>query len=1046
MTSPALVGRDGDLLTLRTAFEAAASGTPQLLVVRGEAGIGKSRLVREATEAAERAGCLVALGECLDIGPAGLPYLPVSDALRDLARRLGSAELQRLAGPGRDELAAIAPQALGGDRAPASPDGGAGVPPPLPSGLAQARLFERFLDLLGTLAERSDPGPMILVVEDVHWIDRATRDLLTYLAHNVTGERLAIVLTCRTDDLPEAHPILAWLAGLERLPGTTVVALHRLGRAAVLAHLRSLRGTDPPTGLVERIWARSEGNPLFVEELWEGAGGEGGPPSSRALLLPRIGRLGAAARAAVDAASIARRPADERLLAAVLERPEPDLDEALRDALSAGVLEVDPATDRYRFRHELLREAVERELRPGLRRRLHERFLRCLAARPELADPTPAGAAAELAHHAAAAGLAGEAYARSIEAAEAAEAVHAYADAHLHLERALSLEDARGPSHAGTARTRLELRRRAADAADLGGALDRALALTRDALSLVDPAADPVTAGLLWSRVGYLSWSVGDPDGALAAHREAVRLVPHDPASPERARVLASLGGALMGAGRWADSRDVCLAAIERAAACGAPAEESRARNMLGSDLVALGEVEAGIAELREACRLAARAGPADLLIVGHYNLALNLAAADRPAEARLEAEAGLAAARAAGLERRFGQDLSALAGDILLRLGLTEEAAQVVGAGLALAPEGRVSVYLAAVSARLAAIRGDLAAAATRLAPVDQAVLDPDVAAYVAAVRAESALWAGRPEEALAAAEAGRAALAGLDDVIWTAPLVALGLRALADLAERSERRRRPAVTEGVPEPGGALVGALEGLEPRVVTSGARGWAALARGELARSSGGPGDAHWAAAAAAFDAVPDPLAAAYARYRGAEEALRRDGLRADVLGSLRLAAGAAQAAGAVPLTRAISDLAGRARLTLEAPAEAAPGAGGAGGSEGRPTEPPAGRPAAAARALGLSPREVEVLELLAAGLTNGEIAGRLFITRKTAGVHVTHILDKLGVANRVAAAMIGSRLGLGQDGTSDARTASPEPGTGSPPVEAAVQAAGGGRR
>ena len=262
----------------------------------------------------------------------------------------------------------------------------------------------------------------------------------------------------------------------------------------------------------------------------------------------------------------------------------------MRSALDVGVLELEPAGDRYRFRHELLREAVEHELLPGARRRLHEQFARRLEARPELADTSPVGAAAELAHHFAEAGLAAEAYARAIDAAAAAEAVHAYADAHRHLERAIGLEAAARADDGREARW--TLRERAADDADLGGDVP--------ARARADPGSDrprrrgggPGDARACSTRaLGYLQWAIGDSTTALAAHREAVRLVPEQPPTAERARVLASLGGALMGAGRWAESRVLCEQAIECAVAAGARAEESRARNMLGSDLVALGDV-----------------------------------------------------------------------------------------------------------------------------------------------------------------------------------------------------------------------------------------------------------------------------------------------------------------------------------------------------------------------------------------------------------------------------------------------------------------------
>jgi DNA-binding NarL/FixJ family response regulator/tetratricopeptide (TPR) repeat protein len=1004
-TSPALVGRESDVDVLAAALAASSLGAPRFVVVRGEAGIGKTRLVREATDRAADQGALVLVGQCLDIGPAGLPYLPLAEALRGLARQVDADRLERVVGPGRRELAAIVPEL--------APDAEAGALDleRLPSGLGQARLFERILGLLRALAA---DGPTILVVEDVHWIDRATRDLLTFLSGNLTDERLAVVLTCREHDLPRGHPILAWLAAIARSPSTTVVELRRLDRGAVDRQLRVLAGGTTTPALAERIWRRSQGNPLLVEEL-AAAGGVGERPASIVeILLARVGRLDADARRVVDAVAVGGRPVDERLLAAVLAAPEADVEPGLRSALDVGVVELEPATERYRFRHELLREAVEHELLPGARRRLHEQYARQLESRRELADTSPVGAAAELAHHFAEAGLAAEAYARAIDAAAAAEAVHAYADAHRHLERAIGLEVAAGQADRGA---RSVLRQRAANDADLGGDVPRSMELTREAIELVDPDADPVTAGLLHSRLGYLQWAVGDSTTALAAHREAVRLVPDEPPTPERARVLASLGGALMGAGLWAESRVLCEAAIACAVAAGARAEESRARNMLGSDLVGLGDIEGGIRELREATRIAAETGPADTLIVGHFNLAVNLLALGRLDEALAEAQAGRAVAHAAGLERRFGQDLLALEGDILLRLGLVPRAAAVIAEGLALDPSGVGTVYLSMAAAWLAAIRGDAREADRRIVAVDLDAIDPDIAAYAAAVGSEAYAWAGRSAEALAIADAGLGRLEGLDDLLWTSPLVALGLRASAELADGARVQRRPTEAEPPDEATGRLRQRLREIAPRADIAVVHGWVEVAQGELARIEGEDDHDAWSRAIAAFDAVPQPLVAAYARLRAAEAALRSQGLRADVATLLSDAARVAEDARARPLAEAIATLAGRARIQLPS------AAGRAVEADLRPEpslpDQPAEDPRAAAMALGLSAREVEVLELVVAGMSNGEIADRLFITRKTAAVHVTHILDKLGVANRVSAAMIGARVGLGAERTAE---------------------------
>lgn len=1006
LSSPDLVGRDEALADLTGAIRAAATAGPRFVIVRGESGIGKTRLVREALERLPD-GTIVLVGDCLDIGAGGLPYLPIVEALRRLARTADPETLRAALSGGRAELVALVPElAAAADAASARHRTDDEVAPgeegaQLTTGLGQARLFERVLGTLGALADRA---PVVLVVEDVHWIDRATRDLLTFLARNLTDERLAIVLTFREHDLPPGHPILGWMAEVGRAPTTVVVEPRRLDTRAVARQLRLIAGHDVPADVVARVARRSEGNPLFVEELYASdADARSAPVSLAEVLLARIARLDPAARSVVDAAAIARRPVDERLLAAVLDIPEADVDEALASAIAGGVLVLDKRSERYRFRHELLREVVEQQLLPGNRRRLHERFALRLVERPDLADPSAAGAAGELAVHFAEAGLAEEAYEHSILAADAAEAVHAYADAHRHLERALDIERLL-PDRAADTPGRISLRRRASDNADLAGEIARALELCQEAFALVDPTTDPVTAGTLSSNIGYLQWSTGDGDAALASHQRAVELVPAEPPTAERAKVLGMLGAALIGEGRWADSREVTEAAIACAIASGATVEESRARNIVGSDMVTMGETEAGIGQLKEALRLAQTAGRLDLLIVVTHNLALNLALADQLEEAVEQARAGILAAREGGVERRFGQDLVAIVGDALTLLGRIDEAAAATADGLALDPAGQGSLYLSIVVARIAAIRGDAAEASRRRAQFDVGELDPDVAAFVAKVGAESRLLDADPGGALADAEAGLRVLEGSSDALWSTPLVVFGLRAIADLAEAG---RMHAATVDTDEALARFRAQLEASAAAVRTPSGHGFVALGRGELARAAGDDDPGAWREAIAAFDAIPMPLYAAYARFRLAESELRARGLRAEVADDLRAAHEVARGAGAKPLEAWIAGLAGRARIPLDVAGAGEPPVASEVSTDG------ARDPYAAAAALGLSAREIEVLELVTAGMTNGEIAERLFITRKTAAVHVTHILDKLGVPNRVSAAMIGARVGLG---------------------------------
>jgi DNA-binding CsgD family transcriptional regulator/tetratricopeptide (TPR) repeat protein len=1008
-TSPIIVGRDPDLERLAAALSDAAAGHPRIVLVGGEAGVGKTRLVREATERARAAGSRILFGSCLDIGDGGLPYLPMAEALRGLARMVPPDELRRLLGPARDDLAAIVPELGWDERADREPDE---LPDRSePSGADRARMFERWIGFLGRLGT---DAPVVAVVDDVQWIDRASRDLITFLVRNLTEERVAAILTYRADELPSGHPTAAWLAELSRAPGGSRFDLGRLDRAAVRLQLESIAGNKLPGDLVGRIWHRSEGNPLFVEELLAQAerGAESArPPSLVDILLARTANLERATRDVLAAVAVATRPVDERLLAAVLERTESDLEESLREAIASGILIGDPVDGRYRFKHELLREVVERRLLAGQRRSLHERYAQLLAEGTDLADASRATAAAELAHHWDAAERPAEAFHAAIAAARAAEGVHATSEVHRHYQRALELEPTLPASAHPTPADQLDLRWRAADAADLDGDFEGATILFRKARELVDVDADPTTAGLIHSRLGYLRWVTGDSASALDEHREAVRLVPEAPPSAPRARVLGGLGGALMGAGRWAESKAACEEAIACAIAAGARVDESRARNMLGSDLVFLGEIEAGLEQLRQARSIAAQTGPPEMLIVGHFNLALNLLAADHLDEALAEAMDGREATRESGLERRYGMDTAALVGDVLLRLGRWDEADEITREGLALDQQELGTIYLGAVRSRLMALRGDAAPAHRRLELIDRSSLDPDVAAFVAAVRAETALVAGRPRDASAAVEEGLASLDGMEERLWAGPLVGLGAMALAERAEAARAARDDDERAAVPAIAGALQERADRLAEGAATGSARAWVGLARAELGRADPPTDAVAWQAVIEAWDAVPDPFQGAYARYRAAEAALRAEGLRANVTGLLREARATAAALGARPLLAQIETLAGRARIDVAAVPEHAPDLtpqpeSGVAVGPGRATRQ--------ARPHGLSERELEVLTLVAAGRTNGEIAEQLFITRKTAAVHVTHILDKLGVSNRVEAAMIAARLGLAE--------------------------------
>ncbi len=1029
-SSPITVGRERELARIDDAREQAAQDRAAIVIVRGEAGIGKTRLVADAIERARGAGSPILHGACLDLQGEGLPYLPFVEALRNFARTTPRERTLELLGPARADLGRIVPEiaALADDPDPAATrataadggtagDAGTGAPaePPQTS-VDRARLFERVLGFIDRLGAEQ---PVLAVVEDVQWVDPATHDLITFLVRNVTRERLVAILTCRTDDLAPGHPVLGWLAELGRAPGAIRIDLGRLARRDIERQLTAMHGGPVEEEVLRSIWERSEGHPLFAEELLAAAGDPErvAQPALVEVLLSRVAALDAAARPIVRALAVAGGPVDELLLGPLLERSAAEVGTALREATAGGVLAVRP-DGRYGFRHELLREIVERELSLGERRDLHERFARALEATPELADERPAAATAELARHWAAANRPVEAHRAALAAAAAAVAVHAFADAHRQFERAFALEPRLPADALPPPIERIDARRRAATAADLGGSPDRAGELIRAALAAAEEHGDPVVSGVLHSRLAFLTWAVGDGEAALAEHRQAVELVPAEPPSTARAAVLGGLGGALMGLGRWADSRPICEAAITCALGTGSAREESRARMNLGSALVALGDVDAGIDELRQAHDLAGP-DPSELRVVIGHNLGLNLLGADRLDEALAVAQAARSEARAGGLERRYGMELAALAADVLVRLGRWDEADDVTTEGLALDQRGKGTPYLAAVLARLLARRGQVADARRRLAVIDGGRLEADLAVLHAIVAAEIALGEGLPELALDAVAAVIDPWLATGDVLWGVPLVTLGLRAAAEQAEALRVNHDASALADLEAGVGSLREHATSLASRVVSPGAAAWLTTAEAERSRHDGALDPELWRRAIAAWDIAIDPYEAAYARYRFAETELRRAGVKAAVATELVAAWRSTVALGAAALQTAIETLARRARVPLTADPEAvaaiASGQVGAGEASASPVANGPGHPAAGSgerRGHGLSAREVEVLRLVAAGRSNGEIGDELFITRKTAGVHVTHILDKLGVSNRVEGAMAAARLGL----------------------------------
>ena len=981
MASPRFVGRANQLGLLEAGLEAVHDGHAATFVVAGEAGVGKTRLIEEFLARAEAAGAVGLVGGCLDLEEGRLPFGPFIEALRPRMRALDPGEREELAVLGGRELAALLPELeLPADQRSRT------------STLAPGRLFELFLRLLSHLASAD---PLVLVLEDVHWSDRSTRDLLAFLARNLRGERVLLIATYRSDELYRGHPLRAFLAELERNRRVQRIDLELFNRNEVSEQLAGILGDRVDVGLVDSVFERSQGNAFLTEEL-VAAGARSAddlPPTLRDILLTRSERLPAGAQELLRVVAVGGRLVSDRLLAVVSAQEEAQRLEALHEAVSHHMLESRGLAG-YAFRHELVREAVYHELLPEERSQLHTAYGEALSAHPELAGD-PDTVVGDLARHWFAAHDLPRALAAGVQAGIAAERSSGFAEAQRHYERALELWDQVGDAEARAGLDRIELHRRAAEAANLAGDSGRAAALVRGALSRLDAEADPVRAGVLWQRLGRFLWAAGDGEAAFEAYEQAERLVPAEPPSTERARVLAARGQGLMLVDRHEESMASCVEAIAIARRVGARAEEGHARNTLGLVQTYLGDHEQGVGNLRESLLIAQEVDDVDDLCRAYLNLSDCLAGPlNRLEEGLAVALEGAALSGRRGTASDYGVSLQSNAAMALIRLGRWNEAREILRDAESRHPSEIADADLRLSQARLEVCSGAFTDAAAHIGTVRRLSnsLDPPYDAPLRALEAEVALWQGRPGDALATVSAG---LDHADSPWLAAPLVWLGLWAHADAAPAPRRADEDGARVGAgPLSVSDLLARARGFlaGPRPATDVTRGYVALCEAEATRVARAGAFEPWREAAAAWASLRQPYREVYSQLRQAEALLARRRVR-DGSAVVERAHDSARLLGADHLGHELALLARRARIKL-APA---PDQTTHGSAEDR---------------TGLTARQLEVLALIAEGQTNREIAETLFITEKTAGAHVSSILGRLGVRSRVEAATTAHRLGI----------------------------------
>ena len=973
-----LVARQPELRALQDALDHARSGRPSAVLLSGDAGVGKSRLLTELVTSARGDGQAAFMGRCLDTAEATLPYLPFAEAIRQVAeydpelisRHAAIARLLPAQEPRHD--ADVANQDLG-----------------------QLQLFEAIHEALSELATDQTT---ILAIEDLHWADRSSRDLLAFLLARLSTQRLLVVATFRSDDLHRRHPLRPLLTELVRLPAVERLHLEPFPLVDAEAFVRILADQTLPEDVVRGIAERSEGNAFMAEELLSASPGDV-PPELADVLLARVEGLSPETQQVVRLASVIGRRFTQERISAAADVPGDELDHALREAVAHNVVVTEDGGEAYSFRHALLHEAVYSDLLPGERSRLHAQVAKALAG-----DETP-GAAAELAHHSMQSHDLRGALAASVRAAKEADELDAPAEMLVHTERALQLWPAVDhPDEIGGIDL-LPLTLWAARAAARSGEPDRAIAHSRSAMGLVDKMGDPLAAAeLRCTYVNYLFTLDGTEERAYEAAREAWQLVVDREPGAVKARAQSTLARASMGIGRYDEAGDLAAAAIETAHAVPGEGPQTAAEaDALVTRTVTVDIKHDGLDQalerLGEAVALAAKVNAHDVELRARFNRgAVLLEEAGRLPDALAEFDAAVERAAATGRTwSGYGLELRVLQVIARFIAGAwdgSEAASELAGE----ATSSTVVTRVSAAGLLVAVGRGNVDLAERRLAHLrDRWRLDQQVMTLVGLCGAELELWRGRPERAVDYIEEA------LRRLHKTAPwhfvalsLCAVGTWAYADLADATRRARNDVAEQQAMASGETLAeyaaNTMKTGRPRAAKVGPEGraWMSRTEAEATRLRGKSDPAAWRAVIDAFG-YGDVYRKAYAQWRLAEALLasgERLG-REEAAEQLRLAAHAADDLGALPLRQAVDTLARRARLRLDDRAAASQ----------------------AATDL-LTPRERGVLTLVAAGRTNRQIGEELFISEKTVSVHLTRIMAKLGAASRAEAVSVAYTQGI----------------------------------
>jgi DNA-binding CsgD family transcriptional regulator len=978
-----LVGRDTELARLGECVDRARSGAPTVVVIEGDAGIGKTRLLTEALAAFRDRKDAVAIGHGLELAGGELPYGTAADSLRALVRDIGVEAVRSAANGYAPALASLCPT-LG------------------PSAVEtdRSRLLPAYASTLESLAT---DRLVWLLVEDLHWADTSSRDLISYLVRVVGPSQLVVVLTFRSNDPTVDRAAVDLLTSLASLQHVTRITLTGLGAADVAVMMTSFAGSVPTRESTARMMALTQGNPLLTEQLAASGFANSGPAPDSVLapMQTRIERLGQGARrlvqvAALDEGHLSHRLLEQAYLVAGLHRGYAHAFEtAIQQALGGRILSFDPGTRTYSFTHALMRQAADASMGPTDRMSAHRTWAELLSERPNPTDDPTVRAA--VAHHWAEAGDDTHAFNAALAAAEHAETLGAWPEAALQLRRAVDLfhQVPDAELHAGCGRdklladtlTFLRLCDSGQEIADLLDAELRTFPASTDwvrqtclrvarttrghlmgeedaipgraEVAIAKKLLAAPTSPLLYQGLTCLGWEIRviDPDLSFQMHSRSLEVARQVGLRRRELDATQSVCHHLCEQGRFQEA----LTMIEtlRARVCD-PSGLMALDTQLGDLLMRQGRFEEAVKVLKQA--------------VSHVQ--------DPLLEPSNRATAALTLAEA------------------LTCTGGWRQARTWLADAMSVPPRYLdIEVWAHAAAGELACASGKLELAQRHSDHAHSLITGDLQALYIwpraRIVSLDAAIALGR-DDYLTARRCMLTLLESVSvaqfSVVWPALLTAA--RAEGDRAEASAtaplERDLAAIT--------IVSAVLEALS----RSGPLNHARYVQGvtDLNRAMGTDDASEWHAVVDAWRRIGHLPHLGWALYRLAGAAVR-DGDRDAAARCLTEAWEIAERLGAGPLKEKVVDLARRLRMPLE-PRLAA--------GVKRPR-------ATGARLARLTDRELEVLRHVAQGATNHELATALFISPKTASVHVHRIMTKLGVTSRTKATAVAYEEGLLTDDT-----------------------------